>query len=170
MKVFIIAAMSADGYIGVTESQRSLDWRSKADARYFIETTKQAGVMVLGSTTYKTFRMRRTPPGRRLLIYTHHPETIEGDGVETTDEDPKALVARLEKEGAHALAVCGGATINSMFLASGLVSELILSVEPALFGTGIPLLKDSTSTRLSLLENRQLSDNTVLLRYAVSSN
>src|SRR5579863_3512271 len=114
MKVFIIAAMSADGFISVNEAQRSLDWRSKSDARFFIETTKQAGVMVLGSTTYKTFRMRRTPPGRRLLVYTHHPESIEGEGVETTNENPQALVTRLEAEGARALAVCGGATINSL--------------------------------------------------------
>jgi dihydrofolate reductase len=170
MKVFILAAMSADGFIGIDEAQRSLDWRSKADARYFIETTKQAGVMVMGSTTYKTFKMKRTPPGRRLLIYTHHPDSIVGEGVETTDEKPRDLVSRLEQEGAGAIAVCGGATINSLFLASGLVSDLYLTVEPVLFGSGIPLFRDPMQCKMTLLENKQLSDNTILLHYAINSD
>jgi dihydrofolate reductase len=167
MRVFIIAALSADGFIGVNAGHRSLDWRSKADARFFIETTKAAGVIVMGSTTYKTFRMRRAPPGRRLIVYTSRPESIEGENVETTNEEPAALIARLELEEARAVAVSGGATINKMFLDSGLVDELYLTVEPVLFGEGVPLFSGSVQARLKLLENRALSDDTILLHYAV---
>lgn len=170
MKVFIIAAMSTDGFIGLGPEHRSLDWRSKADAKFFIEKTKEAGVMVMGSTTYKTFRVRKAPPGRRLIIYTSRPETIEGEGVETTDQDPRALVARLEREGAKALAICGGATIDKLFMDSGIVDELYLTVEPVLFGAGVPLFGGAVQAKLELRESRQLSDNTILLHYAVSKN
>lgn len=168
MRVFIIAAMSADGFIGVDARHRSLDWRSKADARFFIELTKQAGVMVMGSTTYHTFRMKRTPPGRRLLVYTSKPDSVVGDGVETTREDPRDLVQRLEREGATELAVCGGATINKLFLDAKLATEIFLTVEPILFGKGIPFLNGATHVSLSLLENRPLTDNTILLHYAIN--
>lgn len=170
MKVFIVAAMSADGFIGLDAAHRSLDWRSEADAKFFIDLTKQAGVMVMGSTTYRTFRMRRAPPGRRLIVYTSKPESVVGEGVETTSEEPAALVKRLESEGANALAVCGGATINKLFLDSGLVSELYLTVEPVLFGVGVPLLGAAVNMGLKLLNSRLLAENTMLLHYAVKDD
>ena len=167
MNVFIIAAMSADGFIGYDASHRSLDWRSKVDAQFFIEKTKEAGVMVMGSTTYHTFKMKRTPPGRRLIVYSSKPESIVGEGVETTNEDPKLLIERLEREGAAGVAICGGAQIDKLFLDNDLVDELYLTVEPVLFGAGIPLFSGDVRARLSLLENRPLSEDTILLHYAV---
>jgi dihydrofolate reductase len=168
MRVFIIAAMSADGLIGYDSSHRSLDWRSKEDARLFIQLTKEAGVIVMGSTTYNTFRIRRAPPGRRLLVYTSKPESIDGEGVEATSEEPRALVERLTHEGATALAVGGGATINKLFMDSGLVDEVYLTIEPVFFGRGVPLFSGEVRVALSLLESTKLSDNTMLLHYAVN--
>jgi dihydrofolate reductase len=169
VRVVLIAAMSADGFIGQNSSQSSLDWRSKSDSKFFIETTKNLGVMVMGSTTYKTFRMRRAPPGRRLIVYTTKPESISGENVETTNEGPAELVKRLNNEGARAIAICGGATINKLFMESGLVNELYLTVEPILFGKGIPLFSGELNYTLSLLEMRNLSGETILLHYAVNN-
>ena len=167
MKVYIIAAVSADGLMGTDVSQRSLDWRSPEDAKFFIEMTKAAGVMVLGSATYKTFSMKRAPPGRRLIVYTHDPSSISGENVETTQDDPRTLVERLDNEGYPALAVCGGAMINSLFLNAGLVDELYLTVEPVLFGAGIPLFKEASVRRLLLLDSMNLNQHTLLLHYSV---
>jgi dihydrofolate reductase len=169
MRVFLIAAQSADGFIGLDSQHRSLDWRSKADAELFIRLTKEAGVLVMGSKTDNTFRIKRTPPGRRLIVYTNHPESIQGEGVETTNETPQELVARLEREGAPGLAVCGGAIVNSLFMDSKLVQEVYLTVEPVFFGQGVPLFSGDLRTHLSLIENRQLNDDTLLLHYKVNN-
>nr|AIA16258.1 RibD C-terminal domain protein [uncultured bacterium] len=167
MRVFIIAAQTADGLIGTDASQSALEWRSKADGKSFGELTRAAGVLVMGATTYRTFRLKRAPPGRQLFVYTHHPETIFGEGVQTTNEEPQALVKRLAAEGNAGLAVCGGASINSLFLDAGLVDELYLTIEPVLFGAGIPLLRHPIQRRLSLIECKQLTDHTLRLHYAV---
>ena len=119
MKVYIIAAMTADGFIGLDSEHRSLDWRSKEDARFFIDITKESGVMVMGSVTFNTFRIRRAPPGRRLIIYTSRPGEITGENIETTSESPIDLISRLTNEGAKSVAIAGGATINKLFLDSG---------------------------------------------------
>lgn len=169
MRVFIIAAISADGLMGAHDTQRSLDWRSKDDARFFIDTTKAARVMVMGSTTYKTFRMKRAPPGRRLIVYTRDPSSINGEGVETTQLEPKDLLAQLEKEGYTELAVCGGAMINSLFLEAGVVDEIYLTVEPVVFGGGVPLLRQDAPVKLRLIDARNLSANTLLLHYTVEN-
>jgi len=167
MKVFIIAAMSADGFIGLDAHHRSLDWRSKADAKFFIERTKEAGVIVMGSTTYNTFKIRRTPPGRRLIVMSSRPDSVEGDGVEATNEEPVELIKRLQREGSHEVAISGGATIYKLFLDNDLVDEVYLTIEPVLLGEGVPLFKGEVHAKLSLMENRQLSDDTVLLHYAI---
>jgi len=167
VKVLIIAAVSADGLMGAYDGQSSMDWRSAEDGKSFGVLTREAGVMVMGSATFKTFRVKRAPPGRRLIVYTHDSSSIEGENVETTSEDPKILVARLESEGHAALAVCGGAAIHSLFLAAGLVDEVYLTVEPVLFGQGIPFARESTNTRLKLLDATNLNPDTLLLHYAV---
>lgn len=153
--------------MGQDSSQSSLEWRSKEDGEWFSKITKESGVMIVGATTYKTFRVKRAPPGRRLIVYTNHPETIAGEGVETTSENPKALVARLERDGFTTVTVIGGAMINKLFLDSGVVDELYLTVEPILFGAGVPLFDGSVQAQLTLLGQRMLNDNTVLLHYAV---
>lgn len=167
MKVFIIAAITANGSIGLDANHRSIDWRSKADAKFFIERTKEAGVMIMGSTTYHTFKVRRTPPGRRLIVMSSRPDSIEGDGIEVTNESAKELVMRLRKENIKEVAICGGATIYQLFLEQNLVDEIYLSIEPVVFGNGVPFLRGTVYTRLSLIENRNLSEDTVLLHYRV---
>ena len=53
IKVFIIAAISADGFIAKDTNHPAM-WTSKADKKRFIELTKRAGVVIMGATTFKT--------------------------------------------------------------------------------------------------------------------
>jgi dihydrofolate reductase len=162
MKVFVIAAISADGFIARSVHELA-DWTSKEDKKVFVELTKRAGVMVMGRTTFQT--IGRALPGRRNIVYSHQP--IDVPGVEVTAEDPAALVSRLEREGLTELAVCGGSAIYSLFMQAGVVDELYLTVEPCLFGAGVPLFSADLQTRLRLLETKQLNDNVLLMHYEV---
>jgi len=162
MKAFIIAAITADGFIG-RHSTELADWSSKEDKRLFVELTKRAGVMIMGGNTYRT--IGRPLPGRRTIVYSRTP--IEHDGVETTQSPPAQLLRQLEKEGCQEVAICGGRSIYDAFLQAGVVNELYLTVEPLLFGTGLTLASDSLSASLRLLEHRALNDNTILLHYEV---
>ncbi len=166
MKVFIIAAITADGFIG-KDSTHSADWTSKEDKQLFVRLTKEAGVMAMGSTTFRT--IGRALPDRKTIIYTSKPSDfadIDGD-VETTNESPAELIKRLAKTGFASLAVCGGGQIYSLFLESGLVDELYLTVEPVIFGKGVPLFSKPSSVTLELLEQSMLNEQTVLLHYKV---
>nr|AIA18278.1 Dihydrofolate reductase [uncultured bacterium] len=162
MKTFIIAAITADGFIGRTSSHHA-DWTGKADKKLFVEKTKEAGVMVMGSRTFAT--IGRALPGRRTIVYTSKPETITVDGVEATNEPPAQLISRLANEGASGVAICGGATIYSLFMEAGLVDELYLTVIPTVFGQGVPLFANPVEQHLELLENRDLGDGAILLHY-----
>ncbi len=164
MKVFLIAAITADGFIG-RGAYHTADWTSPEDKKLFVRLTKEAGVMVFGSRTFET--IGRALPGRRTIVYTSQPSKITAEGVEATSESPTDLVKRLETEGAPGLAVCGGASIYSLFMHAGVVEELYITVEPLLFGQGLPLFGDKLETTLRLLDTSKLNDNAVLLHYAV---
>jgi dihydrofolate reductase len=167
MKVFLIAAISVDGYIARSPDQPA-DWTSNEDKKLFVRLTKEAGWMVMGSRTYAT--IGRALPGRQTIIYTNHPETLTGTNdpaVQTTNEDPAELVKRLSADGVEQLAVCGGAQIYRMFAAAGLLDELYLTVEPQAFGTGISLFDAQLDLRLELMDDTKLNEDVILLHYRV---
>lgn len=164
MKIFIIAALTADGFIGRTADELA-DWSSTEDKRLFARLTKEAGVMVMGRTTFET--IGRALPGRRTIVYTNHPETLNVEGIETTIEPPAALVARLQTENTPGLAVCGGAQVYTQFIQAGVVDELYITISPLLFGRGIGLFTMPLETKLELLEASPLSHQEQLLHYGV---
>jgi dihydrofolate reductase len=164
MKVFIVAALTADGFIG-RDSGHTADWTGTEDKKVFVRLTKEAGTMIMGSRTFAT--IGRALPGRRTIVYTSKPEQITAEGVETTNQEPKKLLARLERGGVNAVAICGGASIYALFMQAGVVDELYLTYVPVLFGTGVPLFSQELNASLELAEETKLADGSVLLHYIV---
>lgn len=169
MKVFLIAAVTVDGFIG-KHSGHFPDWTSPEDTAFFVERTKQAGVMVMGATTYQVLVDKgRTLPGRRTLVYTRSPEKFDPQ-LETVSEDPQSLIQRLAQEGVAELAICGGSSIYGLFLEAGVVDELFITIEPVVFGQGIPLFDRALDKRYRLQESSQLNHDTLLLHYVAQES
>jgi len=162
MKIFIIAALSADGFIAKDQAHAAT-WTSKEDKQFFAKKTKEAGVVVMGSNTYKTIGR---PLKERLNIVYSRQALIFPD-VQVTQEYPEDLVARLEKQGFGEIAIIGGAQIYTLFMEAGLVDTLYLSVEPLIFGQGIPLFTKPLQTNLSLILQQRLGEQSLLLEYSV---
>ena len=170
MKVFIVAAITPDGFIAEDAGHNSRDWRSKEDGKSFSRLIKWAGVAVMGSTTYKTFRINRALFGQKLYVYTHDPSSIFlGKDTEATYEDPRQFVERMAQAGHKGVAICGGTMINTLFLKAGVVDELYLTIEPALFGKGVPLLSEEWNGQLTLLDSTTYSSGSIRVHYAVNA-
>lgn len=167
MKVCLIAAVTADGFIGKDAGHSSMEWTSKEDKQFFVEKTKELGTVIVGRTTFDTFK--KPLPNRRNIVLTSTPENYEVEGVEFTSQDPKQLLARLEGEGVESVAVIGGSKVYSQFLAEGLVTDLYLTVEPVVFGSGVPLVELDTPVQLELESERLLNSSTVLMHYVVKN-
>jgi dihydrofolate reductase len=163
MKIFCIAAITADGFIARDDRQAAM-WTSKADKTFFREMTKKAGVIVMGSKTFET--IGSALPDRRNIILSRT-KTYDVAGVETSSESPTDLVARLEKEGVKELAICGGSAIYTAFLKAGLVSTLYITVESLLFGSGVTLFNENLDMKIALKEARPIGDGAVVLQYDV---
>lgn len=161
MKTFIIAALTADGFIA-RHSHHSVDWSSKEDKRFFVEMTKRAGVIIMGQNTYET--IGKPLSGRLNIVYSRD-KTYEG--VEVTQKYPGELLQDLEVRGYSEVAICGGATIYTMFMQANLVDKLYLTIEPILFGSGLSLFNKELDSKLELVSTRKLGEQTVLLEYSV---
>lgn len=166
MHVFLIAALSADGFIAKTTNQKSISWRSKADAAFFIQKTKEARAVVMGRTTFEP--MSRPFPDRKTFVYTTRellgfpPELVEA-----TKLPPAELLAKIKSEGYTNVAICGGSQVYTKWMQSGLINTLYLTIEPVLFGTGIRLFIEEITAQIRLKERRLLSDQTTVLEYEV---
>lgn len=179
MHVFIIVSITADGFIARFKEQSSLNWTSREDKQFFVKRSKQAGVIVMGRTTFDTIDAKYKPLKDRLnIVYTsksakdYLPQgewALDKTKFRTTTLSPQDLVASLVKEGCRELAICGGASIYTNFLQAGVVDTLYLTVEPVVFGDGIKFFNQQINNdlQLRLKSSKKLNDaGTLLLEYS----
>lgn len=92
MHCFLIAAMSVDGFIAHEASEMSTKWTSKADARWFGQKTKEAGVCVMGKTTYAT--VGRPLPGRLTIVLSKAGQPLNPERLSELHESWQAWKTR----------------------------------------------------------------------------
>jgi dihydrofolate reductase len=168
MKIIMLAALTIDGKLARNPAH-FVDWTSREDKRLFASTTRQAGVLILGNNTYKT--LPAPLPGRLHVVLTYSlagKESVPGE-VEYTDEPPPRIVAGLEARGYKEAVLGGGSQVNALFLQSGLVDEIWLTIEPVVFGLGVDLLHGvQFDLRARLIHMERLNDaGAVHLRYSL---
>ena len=166
MRVLAIAAMSADGYIA-RAPRDDVSWSSREDKRMFAATSRHAGVVVMGRKTFDN--MPEPLPDRLQVVMTSTPDsyhTVPGH-VEFTASDPRAILRDLAERQFQEVVIGGGGGVYAQFVSAGLVDELWLTIEPLLFGAGVPLLRGTPfERRMRLVSVTQLSPNTLQLKYA----
>src|SRR3989339_398408 len=83
----------------------------------------------------------------------------------TSPEEKK--LKELEEMGYAKALLGGGAFLNTTFLEKKLIDEIIVTVEPKIFGSGISLFGGDFNIDLKLLEVNKINKNTVILKYKV---
>jgi dihydrofolate reductase len=166
MKVILLAALSVDGYIARHTTEAAL-WTSKEDKKFFVEKTKEIGVMIMGRTTYET--IGRPLPGRRIIVLSARPGTDIPGSVEYRHGTPQEILGQLAQEGVESVVIAGGARVYSDYLHANVVHELWITTEALLFGGGIPLTTAlPADLQLEIKEQRQLSSKTTLTCYTTA--
>ncbi len=165
MKLTLMMAMTADGMIARDDAHFP-DWTCSTDKQLFKRLTQQAGVVIFGSKTYDT--IGRPLPGRLNVIMTRHPERYApSEGLKFHSDTPERLMAYLINEGYKEAILAGGGVINTLFIKSRLVDELLITISPRLFGQGVSLFAEELDHDLKLIHTEQLEADTLLIRYAV---
>ena len=157
-------AMTADGKIAKT-SDHFPDWTSREDKKYFFETTKARGVVLMGEKTFKTFPK---PLSDRLnVVFTLEKDPPETKDVKWVSGEVKKVIADLEKEGYKSAILGGGTFLNTQFLKKKLIDEIWLTIEPKIFGDGLGVFGGDFDQDLKLLNVEKINDNSVVMKYEV---
>lgn len=172
MRVILMYVMSLDGKITKWSDGNAAEWASPEDTALFRKTITESDVLIMGGATYRA--IRPAPQQERLrVVLTRNPSAYMGDTVpgqlEFTDEAPKEVVEQLVHAGHRQVLLVGGSGLATSFLKEKLVDELWVTIEPRLFGVGLPVVAaEQLDIALTLLEFSQLNAaGTLLLKYTL---
>lgn len=162
--VTLIMAITVDGKIA-KDSQQFANWTSREDKKLFVEISKHHGVIMMGENTFNTFP---APLKNRLnVVFSRQDNPPVQEGVKWVSGDPKIVLDELQSLGYSSALLGGGSFLNTLFLKEKLISEIILTVEPKIFGQGLSLFNEDFDINLELQEMKKLNDNTIMLRYKI---
>jgi dihydrofolate reductase len=165
MHVSLMVAITVDGKIA-RDADHYPDWTGKADKQLYVKVTKQAGVMIMGSKTFDV--IGRVLPGRKTVVLTRNAARQSNrEDLLFTQAPPEQILDDLQSEGYAAAVVVGGAKINHLFAARGLIDELILTISPVAFGAGLSIFSEAVDLKLALKEFWPIDDGTLCVRYRV---
>jgi dihydrofolate reductase len=175
MKLTLVIVTSIDGRTTQDEStDQSVNWASKEDQEHFYsEVINKAKLMIMGSSTYDHAKhLMQHREGCKRVIMTHTPQKYEKEKIdgqlEFTDETPKELIDRFMEEGYTEAFHLGGSESASSFFREKLITNIIQTIEPKLFGKGKGIATDKLDISLHLEEVTKLNEKgTLLLKYAV---
>lgn len=173
MHITLAAVVSADGKLTKGDDPHVHSWTSSEDAEHFMGLIHKAKLIVMGRNTYEAVRPEPQPERLRVVL-TSTPQRFQADTVpgslEFSNESPQSLVKRLEMQGHREMLLVSGGKLSVAFLRAGLVNELLLTVEPVLFGAGTELLGGIfCEAQLQLRAVKQLNQRgTLLLHYHVT--
>ncbi len=163
MKVVLMMAVSADGRIAKDKNQLA-DWTSPEDKKIFVTESKKHGVILMGENTFKT--LPAPLPGRLNVVFSEAGDQGVSN-VRYVSDEPEAVLKQLQSEDYESVLLGGGCFLNSQFLKRKLINEIVLTVEPVLFGQGLPLFDTDTTARLRLMDLQKINDQAFCVRYQV---
>lgn len=174
MFVVMVTVQSLDGKMTHGDDPEVRHWNSDEDSEHFIQLLHDYNLIIMGRKMYEKIRGGIWfKPGKLRVVMTHHPEqyadeTIPGQ-LEFTAEQPADLLARLQKAGQSRALLAGGGQIYAAFMKAGLIDEMLATIEPRMFGSGVEMLASvPVDVQLQLQTVTRLNDRgTLLLRYTV---
>ncbi len=169
-RTILYIASSLDGYIA--RANGNIDWLSVVDSEGtdygYAEFYAGVDVIAMGSRTYEqVLNFGEWPyPGRQVFVFTRRLLERATPDVDLTDQRPSEFVHNLDEAGFHTLWLAGGGDLVASFMQDRLVDEYIISIVPAVLGSGIPLFKSPFPRRhLQFVKSTNYPDGLVQLHY-----
>lgn len=174
MKIINVMVTTINGRITHGSDPDIKKWTSEEDGQHYRQMLDAASLVVMGSTTYEMAKagMKHTDKKLRVIL-THQPERYANEEIprqlEFSNKNPQELVSGLENKGYDEMLLVGGGEINRLFYGAGLVTDLYLTIEPKIFGTGkIVIGEGDFFVNAKLASLKQLNERgSLLLHYII---
>ncbi len=172
MKLICVMVSSLNGEMFLGNTLTDHSWTSKEDREYFTSLLDKATCIIMGRHTYEAAKAQMVhKKGRCRIVLTsnlekYQKETIPGQ-LEFTSDSPLSLCKRLTSH--RTILLVGGAITAAAFFKDNLIDELLLTIEPILFGNGSPIIAPGDfEIKMRLVSTKRLNKTgTLLLKYTM---
>lgn len=171
MKTILYMAMTVNGIIARENGDE--DFLSAENWKTFTQLANKAGNFIIGRKTYEAVKNWDENYGFDDLtgvkkVVISEDTSFKLDEGYILANSPQDAIEKLKQEGFEDILVTGGSTINTSFIKSNLLDEIILNIEPAILGKGISLFSsEDFESKLNLIDVKKLEDNIVQLHYKI---
>lgn len=138
MNIIMQPAISLDGFISLPNGD-SYSWVNQEDEARYSKAVQQAGCLIVGRNTFDQYVDDFNARVGVVNFVCSNSPGEDTDTVKYVSGSPTDIIKHIEQYGFTELVVCGGGEINGMLAEAGLVDEIVISIQPAVLGSGIPL-------------------------------
>ena len=165
-------ASTVDGFIGHEDGSVNGFIEQGEHVTDYLESLKtQFDVALMGRKTYEfgfQFGVTNPYPWMRQYVFSRTMKESPDPNVTLVSENVIELVRELKDESGRDIYLCGGAELATMLFDEKLIDEVVLKLNPVMFGSGIPLLsKRDGLIDLELTGNKVYENGVLLLHYKV---
>lgn len=165
-------ACTVDGFIAHKDHTVDGFVAEGEHATEYLESLKSAyDVVLMGRRTYEfgfQYGVTNPYPYLKQYVLSRSMEKSPDENVELVSDNVIDFVRTLKKETGKDIYLCGGADLASRLMAENLIDEIILKLNPVLFGSGLPLFSEAINqTSLELLGSKVYENSVILLTYRV---
>lgn len=169
MKVILYMAQTINGI--VARNNYNEDFLSDENWEVFLGLVKETGCFVVGRKTYEEAKKSKDYNFDKIkatkIIISNNP-AINLDAGYTLANSPEDAFKKASKLGFKKILLTGGGKINSAFIKSGLIDEIIINIEPFVLGKGVRIFsEDDFENELKLLEVKKLKSGIIQLHYKI---
>ncbi len=168
-------AVSLDGFIARKDgSYDGFLAEGEHVAEYLRAIREDYGTVLMGRATYDVglaVGVVDPYPWLETFVFTSRAAELAPGAprVSFVDGDANAFVRALKAKEGKGIYLCGGGKLAASLLGAGLVDELVLKVNPVLFGRGIPVIDGAAwPSPLALTGSVAYPSGVVVSRYAVA--
>ena len=170
-KLKYVVATTLDGFIAQEDGSFN-DFLMEGDhVTDFQNALESFDTVLMGRKTYEVglnFGVTNPYPSMKQYVFSTTIKESPDENVEIVSDGVADLVRHLKTEAGRDIWLCGGSNLATLLLAEGLIDEVIVKVNPILFGTGIPLFSTVAGhVDLELVNSKAYNNGVVLLSYLV---
>jgi len=142
----------------------------------YLDSLRDFDAVLMGRKTYEWGFQFGIKSGEPVPTYAHmmqyvFSQTMEAyqhDQLQVIRDDPAVFVDALKQKDGQSIYLCGGGQLAGYLLKRGVVDEIILKVNPVIFGKGIPVFGDlQNMLMLTLLDVKIYHNGVVFQHYMV---
>ena len=167
MKTTLFFSVSIDGFIANKDGVPMFPppaWEE------WCALVNQAGSCIAGRASVEQLK----DDEMSAILTPRHKIVLSSQDIDFADagwklaKSPSEALAMLEAAGVEEAIVGGGRAIYHAFMREGLCDEIVVDLQPVVFGTGVPVFGGELDmTILKLVESKPLNDDAVRMRYRV---